>query len=38
MKCVDSTQAEDLHTVDQEKIKDIEIARTVVGGAVTYQA
>jgi predicted amidohydrolase YtcJ len=29
---------EDLHTVDQEKIKDIEIFRTVVGGAVMYQA
>jgi predicted amidohydrolase YtcJ len=30
--------AEDLHTVDQEKIKDIEIVRTVVGGATVYQA
>ena len=30
--------AEDLHTVDQEKIKDIEIFRTVVGGVVMYQA
>lgn len=28
---------EDLHTVDQEKIKDIEIFRTVAGGAVMYQ-
>lgn len=30
--------SEDLHTVDQEKIKDIEIVRTVVGGATVYQA
>jgi hypothetical protein len=30
--------AEDPHTVDPEKIKDIEIVRTVVSGAVTYQA
>jgi predicted amidohydrolase YtcJ len=29
---------EDLHTVDQEKIKDIGIFRTVVGGAVMHQA
>ena len=30
--------AEDLHAVDKEKIKDIEIVRTVVGGATVYQA
>jgi predicted amidohydrolase YtcJ len=30
--------ADDLRTVDQEKIKDIEIVRTVVGGATVYQA
>jgi predicted amidohydrolase YtcJ len=30
--------AQDLHTVDQEKIKDIEIFRTVAGGVVMYQA
>ena len=30
--------ADDLHTVDQEKIKDIEIVRTVVGGSTVYQA
>jgi predicted amidohydrolase YtcJ len=30
--------ADDLHTVDHEKIKDIEIVRTVVGGNVVYQA
>jgi predicted amidohydrolase YtcJ len=30
--------ADDLHTVDQAKIKDIEIVRTVVGGATVYQA
>jgi predicted amidohydrolase YtcJ len=30
--------AEDLHTVDQEKIKDIQIVRTVVGGKTVYQA
>jgi len=30
--------AEDLHTVSHEKIKDIEIVRTVVGGVTTYQA
>ena len=29
--------AEDLHTVDQEKIKDIQIVRTVVGGKTVYQ-
>jgi predicted amidohydrolase YtcJ len=29
--------AEDMHTVDKEKIKDIEIVRTVVGGATVYQ-
>jgi len=28
----------DLHTIDQEKIKDIEIVRTVVGGNVAYSA
>jgi predicted amidohydrolase YtcJ len=30
--------ADDLHTVDPEKIKDIQIVRTVVGGATVYQA
>jgi predicted amidohydrolase YtcJ len=30
--------ADDLHTVDQAKIKDIEIVRTVVGGSTVYQA
>ena len=30
--------ADDPHTVDQEKIKDIEIVRTVTGGATVYQA
>jgi len=30
--------ADDPHTVEQEKIKDIEIVRTVVGGATAYQA
>ena len=30
--------AEDLHTVDQDKIKDITIVRTVVGGKTVYQA
>jgi predicted amidohydrolase YtcJ len=30
--------ADDLHTVDQEKIKDIQIVRTVVGGKTVYQA
>jgi predicted amidohydrolase YtcJ len=30
--------ADDLHTVDHEKIKDIEIVRTVVGGSTVYQA
>jgi predicted amidohydrolase YtcJ len=29
--------AEDMHTVNVEKIKDIEIVRTVVGGATVYQ-
>jgi len=29
--------AEDMHTVDQEKIKDIQIVRTVVGGKTVYQ-
>ena len=29
---------EDLYTIDQEKIKDIEIFRTVVGGTAMYQA
>jgi hypothetical protein len=28
---------EDLHTVDNGKIKDIEIARTVTGGRTVYQ-
>jgi predicted amidohydrolase YtcJ len=30
--------AEDLHTLDPEKIKDIQIVRTVVGGQTVYQA
>ena len=30
--------SDDLHTVDQEKIKDIQIVRTVVGGTTVYQA
>jgi predicted amidohydrolase YtcJ len=30
--------ADDLHTVDKEKIKDIQIVRTVVGGSTVYQA
>jgi predicted amidohydrolase YtcJ len=30
--------ADDLHTVEPEKIKDIEIVRTVVGGSTVYQA
>jgi len=30
--------ADDLHTVDNEKIKDIQIVRTVVGGGTVYQA
>jgi predicted amidohydrolase YtcJ len=30
--------AEDLHTVDKEKIKDVEIVRTVVGGSTAYLA
>jgi hypothetical protein len=30
--------ADDLHTVNQEKIKDIQIVRTVVGGKTVYQA
>jgi hypothetical protein len=30
--------AEDLHTVDTGKIKDVAIVRTVVGGAMVYQA
>ena len=30
--------AEDMHTIDVEKIKDIQIVRTVVGGATVYQA
>jgi predicted amidohydrolase YtcJ len=30
--------ADDPHTVDQEKIKDIAIVRTVVGGSTAYQA
>jgi hypothetical protein len=30
--------AEDPHTVDPEKIKDIQIVRTVVGGTTAYQA
>ncbi len=30
--------ADDPHTVDVEKIKDIQIVRTVVGGTISYQA
>jgi predicted amidohydrolase YtcJ len=30
--------ADDLHTVDKEKIKDIQIVRTVVGGSTVYRA
>jgi predicted amidohydrolase YtcJ len=30
--------AEDLHAVDPEKIKDIQVVRTVVGGVTTYRA
>jgi hypothetical protein len=30
--------ADDPHTVDPEKIKDIPILRTVVGGVTKYQA
>ena len=30
--------SEDLHTVDKEKIKDIQVVRTVVGGSTVYQA
>jgi predicted amidohydrolase YtcJ len=30
--------ADDLHTVDPDKIKDVKIVRTVVGGATVYQA
>jgi predicted amidohydrolase YtcJ len=30
--------AEDMHTIDQSKIKDITIVRTVTGGATVYQA
>jgi predicted amidohydrolase YtcJ len=30
--------AEDPHTADPEKIKDIDIVRTYVGGALMYQA
>jgi predicted amidohydrolase YtcJ len=30
--------ADDLHTVDQGKIKDIQVVRTVVGGVTAYQA
>ncbi len=30
--------ADDLFTIDQEKIKDIQIVRTVVGGTTVYQA
>jgi len=32
------TLSEDLFTIDKEKIKDIQIVRTVVGGATVYQA
>ena len=30
--------ADDPHTIDPEKIKDIQIVRTVVGGTISYQA
>ena len=30
--------ADDPHTVDAEKIKDIQIVRTVVGGTISYQS
>jgi predicted amidohydrolase YtcJ len=30
--------SEDPHTIDPEKIKDIRIARTVVGGTTVYEA
>jgi hypothetical protein len=30
--------SDDLFTVDKEKIKDIQIVRTVVGGATVYEA
>lgn len=30
--------ADDPHTIDPEKIKDIQIVRTIAGGAITYQA
>ena len=30
--------SEDPHTIDPEKIKDIKIARTVVGGNTVYEA
>ena len=30
--------AEDLHTVEPSKIKDVKIVRTVVGGETVYQA
>jgi predicted amidohydrolase YtcJ len=30
--------SDDLHTVDPDKIKDVKIVRTVVGGATVYQA
>jgi predicted amidohydrolase YtcJ len=30
--------AEDLHTVDPDKIKDIKVMRTVVGGVARHQA
>jgi predicted amidohydrolase YtcJ len=29
--------ADDFHTVDKEKIKDIQIVRTVVGGTTVYE-
>jgi len=30
--------AEDLHTIDPSRIKDIKILRTVVGGVTRYQS
>jgi predicted amidohydrolase YtcJ len=30
--------SDDLFTVDREKIKDLQIVRTVAGGATVYQA
>ena len=35
---ISSCLSDDLFTVDKEKIKDIGIVRTVVGGTTVYQA